>query len=232
MSDSLCEERKIQQLGHRERLRNRLISGCGRGLLDYEILELILCSARTRVDCKPIAKRLLEKFKTLSGVFYADAIELAKVKGVGNSSIAAIMCVRESLVRILRYDVEKSVVVDEWGKLVDYLRVKIGNSDVENFYVLYLNKRYGVIHDEVHNTGTVDEAPLYIREIIKKSLSCGAAHIVISHNHPSGDPRPSKADIEVTRKLKMACNNMSISLVDHIIVTPKRHYSFNTHGLL
>ncbi|MGN7678787.1 MAG: RadC family protein [Anaplasma sp.] len=227
--DSECT--KLQS-GHRARLRERLICGKGNGLLDYEILELILCSARSRVDLKPVAKRLLEEFGTLARVLYADVNELKKVKGVGESSAAAILCVREALIRTLKGEIEDRVVVDEWQKLLDYLKLKIGNSNVENFYVLFLNKKYRVIADEIQNTGTVDETSLYVREVVKKSLLYGATSIVVSHNHPSGDPKPSKADMHITNKLQEACCSVNIVLVDHVIITPKRHYSFRTNGLL
>ncbi|MCU7611837.1 RadC family protein [Anaplasma capra] len=227
--DSKCEQLRY---GHRARLRERLLSGEGSGLLDYEILELILCSARNRVDLKPIAKRLIGEFGTLSGVIHADVAKLKRVDGVGESSVAAILCVREALVRTLKGEVKHGAVINEWHKLLDYLRVKIGNSSVENFYVLYLNKKYCVIADEIQNTGTVDETPLYVREVIKKSLFHGATCIVISHNHPSGDPKPSNADINITNKLQAACASVNIVLVDHVIVTPRKHYSFKTNGLL
>ncbi|MGN7661357.1 MAG: RadC family protein [Anaplasma sp.] len=228
-NDSECTK---HQLGHRARLRERLICGKGSGLLDYEVLELILCSARSRVDLKPVAKRLLEEFGTLARVLYADISELKKVKGVGESSAATILCVREALIRTLKGEIEEGVVVDEWQKLLDYLKLKIGNSNLENFYVLFLNKKYRVIADEIQNTGTVDETPLYIREVIKKSLLYGATSIVVSHNHPSGDPKPSKADMHITKRLQEACCSVNIVLVDHVIITPKRHYSFRTNGLL
>ncbi|MFV9870346.1 MAG: DNA repair protein RadC [Anaplasma ovis] len=227
--NSKCEQLKS---GHRARLRERLISGEGIGLLDYEILELILCSARNRVDLKPIAKQLIAEFGTLSKVIYADVAKLRRVKGVGESSVAAILCVREALIRALKGEMKYGVVVNEWQKLLDYLRAKIGNSNVENLCVLYLNKKYRVIADEIQNTGTIDETPLYVREVIKKSLLHDASYIVVSHNHPSGDPKPSKADIHVTGRLQEACCSMNIVLVDHVIVTPKRHYSFKTNGLL
>ncbi|KJV64249.1 DNA repair RadC family protein [Anaplasma phagocytophilum str. ApMUC09] len=232
MPESRDAERKRQQLGHRERLRQKILNGNGDGVFDYEVLELLLCSVRGRVDLKPVAKRLMERFGNLSQVLYADINELRKVKDMGDSSVAMLVCVREALIRVLRGNITSCVMLDKWPKLLDYLKVKIGNSTIENFLVLYLNKRYSLIADEVQSTGTVDETPLYIREVIRKALLCGAVYIVISHNHPSGDPKPSKADINVTNKLRIACNSMDIELVDHVIVTSKRHYSFKTHGLL
>ena len=232
MCQNLDQERKKQQFGHRARLREKLLRDNGKGVLDYEILELILCSARSRIDLKPIARRLLERFGSLSKVFYADVDELKEVKGVGDSSITSLICVREAIIRVLRGNITDCILVDKWKNLLNYLRARIGNSRVENFLVLYLNKRYGIIADEVQNTGTVDETPVYVREVVRKSLMHGAVHIVVSHNHPSGDPTPSNADIQVTNKLREACSNMNIVLVDHVIVTPRRHYSFKTHGLL
>ncbi|WP_169192971.1 JAB domain-containing protein [Anaplasma platys] len=225
-------ELEKQRSGHRERLRQRLICNDGDGVMDYEILELILCSARSRIDLKPVAKRLVSKFGSLPQVLYADIGELRQVKDVGEAAVAAIICVRQAIIRTLRREVANGAVIDKWASLIDYFRVRIGNASIEQFFVLYLGKRYCILADEVQNTGTVDEVPLYIREVVKKALLHGASYIVISHNHPSGDPKPSAADIRTTETLKAACENMGIILVDHVIVTPQRHYSFKTNGLL
>lgn len=232
MNNGNDKERDKQQSGHRERLRSRLICGGGAGVADYEILELILCSARSRIDLKPLAKRLIAKFGSLPKVLYADASELRQVHEVGDAAIAAIICVRQAIIRTLKGGTSSGAVVDKWESLIDYLRVRIGNSGIEQFFVLYLSRRYCILADEVQNTGTVDEVSLYIREVVKKALLYGASYIVISHNHPSGDPQPSAADIRITETLKTACKNMGIALVDHVIVTPRRYYSFKTNGLL
>ncbi|MGN7618609.1 MAG: RadC family protein [Ehrlichia sp.] len=226
------DERKKQQLGHRKRLRQKLLSGGCKGLLDYEILELILCSANPRKDVKPIAKRLIEYFGTFAKVFFADFNQLKEVPGVGEASISSIFCVRETLGRILRADIEHGQIINQWQKLIEYLRIKIGNGSIENFHILYFNTKYKLLADEVQDTGTVNQTPLYIREVIKKSLALGATSIIIAHNHPSGDAKPSKTDIEITNQLARACHSIGIILIDHVIITPNDHYSFKTHDLL
>ena len=200
--------------------------------MDYEILELILYSARSRVDLKPVAKRLIAKFGSLPQVIYADVSELRQVKDVGDAAIAAIICVRQAIIRTLRNEATQGALIDRWASVINYFRVRIGNSSIEQFFVLYLSKRFCVIADEVQNTGTVDEVPLYVREVVKKALLYGASYVVIAHNHPSGDPKPSAADIRITETLRIACGNMGIVLIDHVIVTSQRHYSFKTNGLL
>ncbi|KJV69095.1 RadC family protein [Candidatus Neoehrlichia procyonis] len=229
---SVDYEYKKHQIGHRKRLREKLLCGSGKGLLDYEVLELILCSAHARKDMKPVAKRLIDHFGDFSRVFYADANELKEIVGVGEVSIATIFCVTEALKRIQRGNIKGCIVINEWNKLIEYLKVSIGNSTIENFHILYLNKKYRLIADEVQTFGTVDETPIYIREIIKRSLYLGATSIIIAHNHPSGDPSPSQSDISVTNRLLKVCLNMNINLVDHVIVTSNKYYSFKSHGLL
>ncbi|RZB12509.1 DNA repair protein RadC [Ehrlichia minasensis] len=226
------DEHKKQQIGHRKRLRQKLLSGGNKGLLDYEILELILCSSHLRKDVKPIAKRLIKHFGSFSKVFFADFNQLTEVHGIGEASVSAIFCIREALNRILREDIDHGIIINQWQKLIEYLRIKIGNSNIENFHILYLNTKYKLLADETQDVGTVNQTPLYIREVIKKSLYLGATSIIIAHNHPSGDARPSKADIEITNQLVIACNNIGITLIDHVIVTSNDHYSFKTHDLL
>ncbi|QXK91765.1 DNA repair protein RadC [Neoehrlichia mikurensis] len=225
-------ECKKHKMGHRKRLRERLLCGNGKGLLDYEVLELILCSSHTRKDMKPIAKRLIDHFGNFSKVFYADVNELKEVLGVGEISIAAIFCVREALNRIHRGNIKDCIILNEWNKLIEYLKVRIGNSNIENFHVLYLNKKYHLIADEVQDVGTIDETPIYVREVIKRVLYLSATSIIIAHNHPSGDPSPSQADINVTNRLLRVCLSMNINLIDHVIVAFDKHYSFKSHGLL
>ncbi|WP_395878130.1 RadC family protein [Ehrlichia muris] len=229
---NIKDERKKQQAGHRKRLRQKLLSGGKKGLLDYEILELILCSAHPRKDVKPIAKRLIKHFGTFAKVFFADFNQLKEVSGIGEVSVSAIFCIREALNRILRENIDNGIIINQWQKLIEYLRIKIGNGSIENFHILYLNTKYKLLADETQDIGTVNQTHLYIREVIKKSLFLGATSIVIAHNHPSGDAKPSKADIEITNQLVRACTDVGITLIDHIIVTSNTHYSFKTHNLL
>ncbi|ABD45356.1 DNA repair RadC family protein [Ehrlichia chaffeensis str. Heartland] len=229
---NIKDERQKQQIGHRKRLRQKLLSKGNKGLLDYEILELILCSAHPRKDVKPIAKKLIEHFGTFAKVFFADYSQLKQISGIGEVAISAIFCIREALNRILRENIDKGTIINQWQKLIEYLRIKIGNGSVENFHILYLNTKYKLLADETQDVGTVNQTPLYVREIIKKSLFLEATSIIIAHNHPSGDAKPSKADIEITNQLARACSDVGITLIDHVIVTSNAHYSFKTHNLL
>ncbi|QGR02704.1 DNA repair protein RadC [Ehrlichia ruminantium] len=223
---------KTQYLGHRKRTRKKILSGGNKGLLDYEILEVILYCAYPRQDVKPLAKRLIKHFGSFGKVFFADPNQLKEVPGVGEVSASIILCIKEALGRILREEINDGIIINQWQKLIEYLRIKIGNGSIENFHILYLNTKYKLIADEIQDVGTVNQTPIYIREVIKKSLLLGATSIIIAHNHPSGDAKPSKADIEITNQLASACNNMGIILVDHVIVTSNNHYSFKTHNLL
>lgn len=220
------------QKGHRKRLRKKCVLGKGQSLLDYEILELILYSAYQRIDVKPIAKELIKQFGSFSGVFNADIDDLKSIDMVGDSAVAAILCVKEALARILKEDVKELPIVNNSQKLVNYLKVSIGQANKEKSRIIYMNKKCSVIADDLQDIGTVDQTPLYIREVIKRALAIGASSIVLSHNHPSGDKHPSSGDIAITKQLNYACQSMDITLIDHIIITARGHFSFKEKGLI
>lgn len=220
------------QKGHRKRLRERIILDNGQSLLDYEILEHILYSAYSRIDVKPVAKSLIENLGSLNKVFNADLEALQNIEGVNNAAISAIFCVKQAFVRSAREEIKDLPIINNWENLLDYLKVSIGSLNKENFRVIYMNKRYRLIAEDLQNFGTVDQTPIYVREIIRRALLIGSTSIVISHNHPSGDIQPSSSDMFLTRQLAEACKSIGIELIDHIIITFSSYFSFKENRLL
>ena len=219
-------------IGHRARLRERFISSKRGATQNYELLEILLFSAKLRGDVKPLAKSLIKSFGGFDRVFYASADELRAVDGVNDSAVAAIKAVYESIEKILHAGIEKKPVIGNWKKIVEYLRYSIGGASTENYRVLYLNKKNMLIANDLQDFGTVDQVPMYCREIIRRALFLKASALVVAHNHPSGDPQPSQADIEVTNQLDQACFSVSIKLIDHLILTKNDHFSFVQNNLL
>ncbi|APR98613.1 JAB domain-containing protein [Wolbachia endosymbiont of Folsomia candida] len=204
-------------------LEKRVLASKGRSsLLDLELVELILYSSFNNGENKEVAERLLELFKSIGKVISADFHELKSVTGMNDSAIASIMCVRETIERMLREDLEELPIIENQKKLIEYLRVTIGQLSIENFRVIYLNKKSRII-DEYTQEGTVDKTPLYAREVIKRALLVGATAMVIAHNH-LGSAKPSQHDISLTKILSLACSSMEIELIDHIIVTEKNYF--------
>lgn len=223
---------KPHYLGHRERLRSRLLDSSRGSMPDYEILEMLLFLSKPRGDMKPLAKQLITTFGSFGKVLNAEPEALAKVKGVGDSTIAALRVVQESVDRILKEEVEEKVVLQHWKALLDYCRAAMGHLTTEQFRVLYLNKKNMLLADEVQGTGTIDHTPVYPREVVKRAIYLGATSIILTHNHPSGDPTPSPADIEMTFKIMEACKAVGVTVHDHLIITAKKHYSFKSHGVM
>lgn len=223
---------KPHYLGHRERLRNRLTDSARGTLPDYEILEMLLFFSKPRGDMKPLAKELIATFGSFGKVLNADAEALKKVKGVGDATVATLKIVQESVDRILKEEVEEKPVLQHWKALLDYCRAMMGHLSTEQFRVLYLNAKNVLIADEVQGTGTVNHTPVYPREVVKRALFLGATSIILTHNHPSGDPTPSPADIDMTYKIIEICKPMGIAVHDHLIISAKKHYSFKSNGVI
>lgn len=219
-------------LGHRARLRERFLSPAGDALPDYELLELILFSARPRGDVKPLAKRLLKQFGSFDKVIYADEHSLRLVDEVGDAVIAALKTVRVSAQRLVKSEVGDVPIIQSWSALIDYCRLAMGKNKIEEFRVLFLNHRHALIADEVMQRGTVNHTPVYPREVVKRALELAASAIILVHNHPSGDATPSPADIDITAKIAQACATVNIAVHDHVIITEAAHYSFKSYGLL
>lgn len=219
-------------IGHRARLRERFLGPGGDALPDYELLELILFSARPRGDVKPLAKRLLKQFGSFDKVIYADEISLRGVDEVGDAVISALKTVRVASQRLIKSEIGDQPIIQSWSALLDYCKLAMGRAPVEEFRVLFLNNRHALIGDEVMQRGTVNHTPVYPREVVKRALELNASAIILLHNHPSGDPTPSQADIDITLKIVEAAKTMNVTVHDHVIITDTGHYSFKSFGLI
>ena len=223
---------KPDQAGHRKRLRQRFMKAGADALPDYEMLELLLFQAIPRRDTKPLAKRLLKHFGSFNEVISAGAGALREVEGAGEAVLVTLKTVRAAALRLSREEIMNRPVLANWDKLVAYCRASMGFEKTERFRILFLNRQNVLIADEVQQTGTVDHTPVYPREVIKRALELGATALIMVHNHPSGDPKPSKADIDMTNEVKDAGSKLGITLHDHLIVTKAGHSSFKDLGLL
>ncbi|MDG1287156.1 MAG: DNA repair protein RadC [Rickettsiales bacterium] len=218
--------------GHRGRLRQRFIAGGVDAIADYELLELLLFAAHPRGDVKPIAHRLLKHFGGAGQVLSATPEALAAVEGIGEAAIAALKAAEASAQVLLRSRVDKGPVISNWTSLLDYGRSLLAGKKKEEFHILFLNSKNELLADEKQQSGTVNHAPVYPREVISRALEIGASAIILMHNHPSGDPTPSPADIKVTRDIVQAGLGVSISVHDHLIIGADGYYSFKSEGLI
>jgi DNA repair protein RadC len=220
---------KAHHAGHRERLRARA-AVCLDALPDYEVMELLLARSLPRGDIKPIAKALLARFG-LAGVLGAGVEELKTIKGVGSSAALDLKLVHEATVRMGRDEVKKRAVISSWSALLAYTRIAMAHEAREQFRVLFLDKKNQLIADEVMNRGTVDHAPVYPREVMRLALELSASAVILVHNHPSGDPTPSAADIDMTRQVVEAGRPLKIAVHDHLVVGREGVASFKALGL-
>lgn len=226
------ETEKPHYHGHRARLRARFLESGGSGIPDYEILELILFGVFRNGDTKPLAKALVAEFGSLAAVLAAPAERLSKVPGCGEAVIAALKVTREAGLRMLQADAKARPALSNWQALLDYCRAQLQHEPVEQFRILFLDRKNQVIADEQQQRGTVDHTPVYPREVVKRALELNAAALILVHNHPSGDPTPSRADIEMTRQVVSAAATMGIAVHDHLIIGRKGHTSFREKGLI
>lgn len=211
--------------GHRKRLRERFLMGGADGMPDYELLELVLFRALPQLDVKPIAKALIAKFGSFADVVAAPPERLREVEFVKDSAITEIKLIQAAALRLTRAQVIKKPVLSSWSALLDYIRAAMAYEKNEQFRILFLDKKNVLIADEVQQQGTVDHTPVYPREVVKRALELSASAIVLVHNHPSGDPTPSRADVEMTRKIVEAAGNLGISVHDHVIIGREGHAS-------
>lgn len=218
--------------GHRERLRARFLAGGAEAMPDYELLELTLFAAIPRRDTKPLAKALLKRFGSFAEVIAAPRERLLEIEGVGMSVANQLKIVEAAAHRLAKTKVMGRPALSSWSALLDYCTAAMARSEKEEFRVLFLDRKNHLIADEVQNRGTVDHTPVYPREIIKRALEVGASSIILVHNHPSGDPTPSKADIAMTREVVGAAKALGIALHDHLVIGRGGHASFKTLGLL
>lgn len=212
--------------GHRERLRTRFREAGMDALSDYEMLELLLFRALPRRDVKPLAKQLIATFGSFAETISAPERRLAEVKGLGAAAITELKIVQAAASRLAKGAVQTRPILSSWPAVLDYCRTAMAFSEREQFRVLFLDKRNQLIADEVQQTGTVDHTPVYPREVVKRALELSATAIIIVHNHPSGDPTPSRADIQMTQSIIDIAGPLGISLHDHIIVGKHGHASF------
>ena len=218
--------------GHRERLRTRFLEAGSDALADYELLELVLFRAIPRGDMKPLAKSLIAKFGSFAEVIAAPRARLAEVKGAGDAVIAELKVVEAAAQRLARGEVRQRHVLSSWTAVLDYCRAAMAFADREQFRILFLDKRNQLIADEVQQTGTVDHTPVYPREVVKRALELSATAIILVHNHPSGDPTPSRADIDMTKEIATVAKPLGIAVHDHIIVGKDGHASLRGLGVI
>ncbi|WP_428968753.1 RadC family protein [Sphingomonas sp. Xoc002] len=216
--------------GHRARLRDRLLGGGG--LLDHELIEYLLMTAIPRRDTKPMAKALLREFHDIGGVLTADPIALQRVDGIGETAAATIKIAQACALRLVQAEAMKRPVLSNWQALLDYLHADMAHHGVERVRVLHLNTRNMLIRDELMGQGSIDQAPVYVREVIRRAIDFGSAALILVHNHPSGDPSPSRADIDVTRAIAEAGKRLGITVHDHIIIGTSGHVSLRAQGLI
>lgn len=218
--------------GHRARLRQKLAVSGGDALHDHELIEYLLALAIPRRDTKPLAKALLREFGGIGGLMTADWQAIARVPGMGDTSIAAIKIVHATLLRMLRGEVEQRPVLASWQSLLDYLRADMAFLAVERVRVLHLNSRNMLIRDEHMGDGSIDQAAIYTREVIRRAIDLGSSALILVHNHPSGSPEPSRQDIEITRQIAEAGKRLNIAVHDHIIIGSQGHSSLRAKGLI
>jgi DNA repair protein RadC len=218
--------------GHRERLRERFYSAGPDALSDYELLEMALFPALPRRDTKPLAKSLLKKFGSFAEVIHAPEGRLREVDGIKDASIHQLKLIAAAASRIAKGEIKRSIALSSWDEVIGYCRSSMAFADKEQFRLLFLNKRNRLISDEVQQTGTVDHTPVYPREVIKRALELSATAIILVHNHPSGDPSPSQADIQMTRAIVDIATPLGIAVHDHIIVGRNGHASLKGMKLI
>ena len=219
-------------LGHRERLRARFLEGGADALPDYELLELVLFAAIRRQDTKPLAKALIAKFGSFAEVIAAEPGRLRDIDGVGEAVIAQLKIVQAAALRLSKTQLLNRPALSSWSALLDYCSAAMARATAEEFRVLFLDRKNALIADEVQSHGTVDHAPVYPREIVKRALELSASALILVHNHPSGDPTPSRADIDMTREIVEAARALRIAVHDHLVIGRGGHASFKALGLL
>ncbi len=219
-------------IGHRRRQKQKFLANNGEGFAEYELLELLLFFSVPRKDVKPLAKSLLERFGTIADLINADKDKLLLLEGVTENVCVSFFVIRQVINRVLKQKVVNQNIISSWGALMDYLRSSMGNLKLEQFRVIFLNKKNVLIADDIIATGTVDQAMIYPREILKRILFYEASAIVLAHNHPSGKAQPSKADIDLTNKIIEVCNTVNVAVHDHIIISNTEYFSFKSHMLI
>lgn len=237
--DRVSDETRIEKAragkdasGHRARLRKRLLEGGTDALADHEVVEYLLMTAIPRRDVKPLARSLIQRFGSLAGVLNADAKALAAHPGMGDSSAASLKIVALAARRMARQQIAEQPVLGSWDALIDYLTIDMAHLTVERVRVLFLNSHNRLIHDEHVGDGSIDEAAIHPREVIRRALDLGASALILVHNHPSGQAEPSRADIDITNRIAEAGRLLGIVVHDHVIIGRQGHVSLKAKGLI
>jgi len=218
--------------GHRARMRARLLAAGPEALADHEMLEMVLFLALPRRDTKPIGRALLKQFGSFGAVVAAPVPELLRIEGLGEAGAAALKTIQAAALRLAKGEVMRRPVLNNWDRVIDYLTMILAHERIEEFHVLFLDSRLHLLADEVMGRGTINHAPVYPREVMKRALELQAAALILAHNHPSGDPTPSRDDIAMTRELQRAAQVLKIAIHDHVVVAGDRWVSFHQQGLL
>lgn len=217
---------------HRKRLRSRFLQGGAAAMPDYELLEMVLFGAIPRADVKPLARALLDRFGNLAAVVSAPPAQLRQVDGVGEGVLCSLKLAEAMAARLARAKVLNRPVISSWDALLDYCHTAMAHRETEHFRVLFLDRKNTLVADEEQGRGTVDHVPVYPREVLRRALELNASALILVHNHPSGDPTPSQADIAMTDQIRRGAEALSIALHDHLIIGRGREASFRTLGLL
>jgi len=218
--------------GHRDRLRGRFLDNGPDALQDYELLELVLFLAIPQKDVKPLAKDLIKRFGGIPEVMSAPIEELTKIDGIKEKTALALKSITALSHRAAKNELMSKPILNSWTRLMDYCMSTMAHETKEHFRILFLNKKNEMIADEIQGSGTVDHTPAYPREIMKRSLELGATALILMHNHPSGDPKPSEADVDMTRQIMRAAEPFNITIHDHIIISKNGYSSFKNLGLI
>ena len=218
--------------GHRERLRKRLFEGGADALQDHELIEYLLALAIPRRDTKPLAKKLIKQFGSFGALLSAEPQAIAKAADLSEGAVAALKIAEASALRLLKSGIQDQPILGSWQALLDYLHADMAHQPIERVRILYLNSKNRLIRDELLSEGSVDEAAVYVREIVRRALDCHATALILVHNHPSGDPQPSQQDIRLTRDIIEATRHLKVSVHDHVIIGSRGHSSMRALGLI
>jgi DNA repair protein RadC len=231
-ADGLGESQQPHYFGHRDRLRQRFRESGGDAVPDYELLELVLFRAIPRQDVKALAKDLVRRFGSFAEVIAAPPARLAEVVGIKEAAITELKIVEAAARRLAKGAIRDRTVLSSWSAVLDYCRTAMAFAEREEFRVLFLDKRNALIADEVQQKGTVDHTPVYPREVVRRALELSATAVILVHNHPSGDPTPSRADIDMTKTIVDIAKPLGIAIHDHVIVGREGHASLKGLGLI
>lgn len=226
------QEPKPHYAGHRQRLRERFAKAGADGIADYELLELLLFRAIPRRDVKPLAKALIDQFGSFGAALAADPIRLREIQGVSDTVITEFKIVQASALKLSQAKIMDRPALSSWAALIDYCNASMAYNDTEQFRILFLDRKNVLIADEIQQKGTIDHTPVYPREVVKRALELSASSFILVHNHPSGDPTPSQADIDMTRQIVDSAKPLGISVHDHLVIGKGAHVSFKSLGLI